>query len=50
MKIKDWLSGTVDEEGQEVQKSFMKQYMLMGPTLVSTSTKKMITGTGLYKA
>ena len=50
MKIKDWLAGTVDDEGQEVQKSFMKQYMLIGPTLVSQSTKKMITGTGLYKA
>jgi hypothetical protein len=35
MKIKDWLAGTVDDEGQEVQKSFMKQYMLIGPTLVS---------------
>lgn len=35
LKIKDWLGGTVDEEGQEVLKGLCKQYMLNHPTTVS---------------
>ena len=40
----------MDEEGQEVLKGLKKQYMLNHPTTVSKSTKKMLTGSGIYKA
>ena len=35
LKIKDWLGGIVDEEGEEVLKGLCKQYMLNHPTTVS---------------
>ena len=35
LKIKDWLGGIVDKEGEEVLKGLCKQYMLSHPTTVS---------------
>ena len=48
LKVKEWLNGIKDEEGTQVLKGILEKFMLKGPTLVSKS-KKMITGTGIYK-
>jgi len=50
LKVKEWLDGIKDDEGTEILKGIREKYMVKGPTLVSVSAKKMITGTGIYKS